>query len=89
MDYDPQAVLFGPILLISCVLWDFLLLDIMIATFGCVYERSRTERYDYICTHVDDFKIVAKDPERWKSLISADLCGVHAQVHRSSILLLG
>ena len=21
--------------------------------------------YDYICTHVDDFKIVAKDPDYW------------------------
>ena len=38
-----------------------------------VWMRAREEPdgYDYICTHVDDFKIVAKDPERWKSLISA------------------
>jgi Reverse transcriptase (RNA-dependent DNA polymerase) len=38
-----------------------------------VWMRAREEQdgYDYICTHVDDFKIVAKDPERWKSLISA------------------
>ena len=34
-------------------------------------EREAKDGYDYICTHVDDFKIVAKDPERWKSLISA------------------
>ena len=25
--------------------------------------------YDYICTHVDDFKIVAKDPECWMEMI--------------------
>ena len=37
-----------------------------------VWMRVREEQdgYDYVCTHVDDFKIVAKDPERWKSLIS-------------------
>jgi hypothetical protein len=22
--------------------------------------------YDYICTHVDDFKIIAKEPEQWR-----------------------
>ncbi len=27
--------------------------------------------YDYICTHVDDFKIVAKEPERWHDQISS------------------
>jgi hypothetical protein len=27
--------------------------------------------YDYICTHVDDFKIVAREPERWQMHISA------------------
>jgi hypothetical protein len=27
--------------------------------------------YDYICTHVDDFKVVAKKPERWVDEISA------------------
>ena len=26
--------------------------------------------YDYICTHVDDFKIVASDPDRWLTQIS-------------------
>ena len=38
-----------------------------------VWMREREEKngYDYICTHVDDFKIVTKDPERWKLLISA------------------
>lgn len=25
--------------------------------------------YDYICTHVDDFKIVARDPQHWMSMI--------------------
>jgi hypothetical protein len=34
-------------------------------------EREEKDGYDYICTHVDDFKIVARDPERWKSHISA------------------
>ena len=36
-------------------------------------EREEEDGYDYIlCTHVDYFKIVAKeDPDRWKSLISA------------------
>ena len=33
--------------------------------------REASDGYDYICTHVDDFKIVARDPERWKSHISA------------------
>ena len=38
-----------------------------------VWMRAREEGdgYDYICTHVDDFKIVARDPDRWKSQISA------------------
>ena len=27
--------------------------------------RHSEEGYDYICTHVDDFKIVAKDPDYW------------------------
>jgi hypothetical protein len=27
--------------------------------------------YDYICSHVDDFKIVAKEPERWRDQISS------------------
>ena len=37
-----------------------------------VWMRKREEEdgYDYICTHVDDFKIVARDPERWKAHIS-------------------
>ena len=32
-----------------------------------MYTREEEDNYDYICTHVDDFKIVAKDPERWKA----------------------
>jgi hypothetical protein len=38
-----------------------------------VWMRARDEKgeCDYIWTHVDDFKIVARDPARWKSLISA------------------
>jgi hypothetical protein len=27
--------------------------------------------YDYICTYVDNFKIVARDPDRWKTQMSA------------------
>jgi hypothetical protein len=41
-----------------------------------VWMRLQEEQdgYDYICTqHVDDFKIVARDLERWKLLISAAL----------------
>ena len=35
--------------------------------------RLRDDRsgYDYICTHVDDFKIVAKDPQSWIERVSA------------------
>ena len=32
-------------------------------------DGSSYSGYDYICTHVDDFKIVAKDPERWMTHI--------------------
>ena len=46
--------------------------------FACRYdrdvwmrEREEEDGYDYFWTHVDDFKIVARDPERWKTLISA------------------
>lgn len=28
-------------------------------------QRETNDGYDYICTHVDDFKIVAKDADRW------------------------
>lgn len=31
--------------------------------------REDQDGYDYICTHVDDFKIVARDPKRWMGLI--------------------
>ncbi|KAI2492903.1 Reverse transcriptase (RNA-dependent DNA polymerase) [Fragilaria crotonensis] len=34
-------------------------------------QREERDGYDYICTHVDDFKIVAKDPNRWQEQISA------------------
>jgi hypothetical protein len=27
--------------------------------------------YNYVCTHVDDFKIVAKEPEQWGYQISS------------------
>ena len=32
-------------------------------------DDASSSGYDYICTHVDDFKIVAKDPERWMNHI--------------------
>lgn len=33
-------------------------------------ERERKDGYGYVCTHVDDFKVVAKDPSRWtKSMV--------------------
>jgi len=31
--------------------------------------RESDDGYDYICTHVDDFKIVAHDPQRWVNII--------------------
>ena len=31
--------------------------------------RQSKDGYDYICTHLDDFKIVARDPKRWMDLI--------------------
>ena len=27
--------------------------------------RENKDEYDYICTHVNDFMIVARDPRRW------------------------
>ena len=38
-----------------------------------VWMRLRDDKsgYDYICTHVDDFKIVAKDPTMWMTKIKA------------------
>jgi hypothetical protein len=33
--------------------------------------REMKDGYDYICTHVDDFKIVAKEPEWWRDQISS------------------
>ena len=35
-------------------------------------ERESLHGYDYICTHVDDFKIVARNPDRWSQLISKE-----------------
>ena len=37
-----------------------------------VWMRLREDKtgYDYICTHVDDFKIVASGPDRWLTQIS-------------------
>ena len=32
--------------------------------------REDNEGYDYICTHVDDFKVCAKDPKRWINAIA-------------------
>ena len=37
-----------------------------------IRPREEHDGYDYICNHVDDFKIVARDPERWKSHISVE-----------------
>ena len=34
-------------------------------------EREELDGYDYVCTHVDDFKIVARNPDRWKDQIAA------------------
>ena len=31
--------------------------------------RTSVDGYDYICTHVDDFKIVAREPQIWLNLI--------------------
>ena len=33
----------------------------------CLHETR--DGYDYICTHVDDFKVVAGDPKNWMDLI--------------------
>ena len=32
-------------------------------------KRDDASGYDYTCTHVDDFKIVAKDPQFWMALV--------------------
>ena len=34
-------------------------------------KREKRDGYDYLCTHVDNFKIVAKDPQRWQIQIFA------------------
>ena len=33
--------------------------------------RNSSDGYDYICTHVDDFKVVAKDPTKWVDRIAS------------------
>ena len=38
-----------------------------------IRAREEQDGYDYICTHVDDCKIVARYLERWKTHISAAL----------------
>jgi hypothetical protein len=35
----------------------------------CVHEDK--SGYDYICTHVDDFKIVTKDPWKYMKIIQS------------------
>jgi hypothetical protein len=63
-----QAARSGRILLVSSADW----------AFACHYdrdvwlrEREELDGYNFIYTHVDDFKIVARDPDRWKTQISA------------------
>ena len=36
---------------------------------GCAFAKLKTATTSYICTHVDDFKIVARDPMRWMKQI--------------------
>jgi hypothetical protein len=36
-----------------------------------MHLHEKKNGYNYICTHVDDFKVVAKKPERWVNEISA------------------
>lgn len=38
-----------------------------------VWMRLRDDKsgYDYLCTHVDDFKVAAKDPDHWVQRISS------------------
>jgi hypothetical protein len=48
--------------------------------------RKMKDGYDYICTHVDDFKIVAKEPEWWRDQISSSF---FTQVYRAPVLLFG
>ena len=31
--------------------------------------REENDGYDFMCTHVDDFKVVAKDPDKWTKSI--------------------
>jgi len=34
-------------------------------------KREENDGYDYLCTHVDDFKIVARNPQRWIDAIAS------------------
>ena len=38
-----------------------------------IYVRSRdpADGFDFICTHVDDFKVVVKDPDIWFEYIAS------------------
>jgi hypothetical protein len=36
-----------------------------------MHLREEADGYDYICSHVDDFKVVARKPQRWVNEISA------------------
>mmetsp|Transcript_52228 Transcript_52228/g.78006 ORF Transcript_52228/g.78006 Transcript_52228/m.78006 type:complete len:1156 (-) Transcript_52228:781-4248(-) len=36
--------------------------------------REAKDGYDYICTHVDDFKVCARNPKRWIDLIAGAFC---------------
>ena len=47
--------------------------------------RDDKSRYDYICTRVDDFKIVTKDPTIWIDMI-ATLFLINKHVPRSHCL---
>jgi len=47
--------------------------------------RVNADGYDYICTHVDDFNIVAKYPDHWINLIE----DVFSKTKQTTGILLG
>ena len=49
-----------------------------------IRKRESGDGYDYIYTHVDDFKIIAKDPDRLVGMIEAKF---FSEDYRSSVLL--
>jgi hypothetical protein len=53
----------------------------------CMWLCKMKDSYDYVCTHVDDFKIVAKEPEQWHDQISSSF--LLKQVYRAPIMLFG